>query len=219
MNSKHKIAEQAFYDKAYSDNQTRRGRKYSWELEPSRSLDRIMRKNILKGAQRKMRVLDIGCGDGRHVGAFLKMGFDVVGVDFSSESVKLCRKRFKQTMSKFYSIDITNKRSLKMLGEFDIILDWSVLDHLRTEYQNTYKQNVFNALKNGGHLILTEFDEHLPGLFKNKKFKVVNGHYSRGFTIRELRRLFGDMSMVDSISSTMEDEINKYSFHTVLFRK
>ena len=39
------------------------------------------------------RVLDLGCGSGDHSYYFSQQGFDIVGVDISSEMIKLCKKK------------------------------------------------------------------------------------------------------------------------------
>jgi len=41
----------------------------------------------------KGRVLDIGCGAGRHSIYLQNKGFDVVGIDISSLAIKVCRLR------------------------------------------------------------------------------------------------------------------------------
>ncbi len=43
------------------------------------------------GLESGMRVLDVGCGPGRHSLALARRGFDVVGVDHSAEFVRLAR--------------------------------------------------------------------------------------------------------------------------------
>ena len=34
--------------------------------------------------------LDLGCGEGRHARLLAQMGWDVVGVDLSSEAIRIC---------------------------------------------------------------------------------------------------------------------------------
>ena len=49
-------------------------------------------------------VLDAGCGGGRDIPAFLKKGYQVEGIDFSSETIKRCREQFPE--AKFFDGDI-----------------------------------------------------------------------------------------------------------------
>ncbi len=151
MKKEHLINELAFYRKAFSNNEKRRERKFSWEYAPSRSVVDIVKKNKLAKNTSAKRILDVGCGDGRHMEYFRKLGFEVWGVDFSKEAIKLCRKRFRGDKKVHLKIaDLTVKNILKDLGAFDIVIDWSVLDHIRSQYKKTYLENVKGAIKSHG---------------------------------------------------------------------
>ena len=47
---------------------------------------------LKKKGIRKGKVLDLGCGGGRHVVPFAKEGFESYGIDFSEEAIKLAKK-------------------------------------------------------------------------------------------------------------------------------
>jgi SAM-dependent methyltransferase len=64
-----------------------------------------------------MRVLDVGCGPGRHSLALARRGFDVVGVDHSAAFVRLAREGAGADLSAtFAEVDV---RDLDCPGEFD----------------------------------------------------------------------------------------------------
>jgi SAM-dependent methyltransferase len=65
-----------------------------------------------------MRVLDVGCGPGRHSLALASRGFDVVGVDRSPEFIALAREAAAADglAVEFEEIDV---RDLEHVGEFD----------------------------------------------------------------------------------------------------
>jgi SAM-dependent methyltransferase len=68
-----------------------------------------------------MRVLDVGCGPGRHALALARRGFDVVGVDHSAEFVALARQAAAEE-----GLDVTfvelDVRELAYVGEFDAVV-------------------------------------------------------------------------------------------------
>ena len=197
MKEKQLKLELLFYKEAFTDNIGRRKKGFGWRHSSSKSVMQIVKENNLdKNAQDK-RVLDLGCGDGRHTYFFRKKGFEVVGVDFCKEAIGLCKKRFKKDDKIILEkVDLSVSNSIEKFRKFDIILDWSVLDHIRREYISIYKKNITNAVKKNGFLILVEFDISISGLFKNRDYKVKNGHYSRGYKIFTLVNMFSDRKSV-----------------------
>ena len=65
-----------------------------------------------------MRVLDVGCGPGRHALALARRGVDVVGIDHSAEFVRLAREAAagEGLSAAFEELDV---RELHRPGEFD----------------------------------------------------------------------------------------------------
>ena len=64
------------------------------------------------------RILDIGCGAGRHVLYLQKKGFDVTGIDASPLAIKVCKSR---GLKKAEVMSITETNRLKP-GSFDTLL-------------------------------------------------------------------------------------------------
>jgi len=220
MKCKHLKFELEFYARAFRDNATRREKAISWEYIPSKTIIEIVESNNLAESAECKRALDLGCGDGRHAAYFRKQGFYVVGVDFCEEAVTLCTDRFKEDQKvHLEQIDLTEREALSHLGKFDLVLDWSVLDHIRREYLAIYLQNVIGSVKEGGHLIAAEFDVSVRKLYKGKDFKCRRGHYSRGFTLKGLVESLSPLVLVDYREKVLEDEITRYKFNTVLMGK
>ncbi|MBI2151117.1 class I SAM-dependent methyltransferase [Candidatus Woesearchaeota archaeon] len=41
-------------------------------------------------------IVDVGCGTGRDVNVFSKLGFNVLGIDYSKQEIESCKKRFPE---------------------------------------------------------------------------------------------------------------------------
>src|SRR5438093_12613759 len=67
------------------------------------------------------RVLDVGCGPGRHALGLARLGLEVVGVDRSSDFLDLARDRARQERlgTTFVRLDV---RDLAYDGEFDAVI-------------------------------------------------------------------------------------------------
>src|SRR2546421_12371271 len=65
-----------------------------------------------------MRVLDVGCGPGRHALALGRRGYDVVGVDHSAEFIRLARDA-AATDALAVTFEELDVRDLDRPGEFD----------------------------------------------------------------------------------------------------
>ena len=208
-----------YYSRAFRNNDKRRELNYAnWPYEPSKSVITIITNNQLHKKTNK-RVLDIGCGDGRHIEYFRKLGFEVVGIDFCKAAVDICKKRFKNDSSvKILQRDITKNRSIKDLGMFDLIIDWSVFDHLRRKLISKYKKNLFLALKNNGYLIISVFDRGISEFYKNKDYMIKEGVYYRGYNISTLSNIIKPLILIDYQKKVLEDESSKYRFNTCLFQ-
>lgn len=96
------------------------------------------------------RVLDVGCGTGRHAAILNKKGFDVVGVDLNKEMLNIAKKKNKRI--KFLQ---GNMRTFNLKEEFDIILCLFSTIHYARNYEEIRKtlKNFYKHLRKGGILI------------------------------------------------------------------
>jgi SAM-dependent methyltransferase len=114
---------------------------------------------------------------------------------------------------------MTDEDPVRIDQIFDLILDWSVLDHIREQYVHQYTQNIIDLLSPGGYLIAAEFNHDLPGIPEGQNHKIEDGHYSRAYSIEELQSVWKTLKLIDFIDGRLEDEINNYKLNTVLLKK
>ncbi len=101
------------------------------------------------GANKSLKILEIGCGTGNYLRAFLDKGYDISGVDLSNEMLSVARKKCNCPL---YQGDM---RDFKIDKKFDVILImFDVLSYV-TDNEGVVKtlQNVRNHLNENGKLI------------------------------------------------------------------
>ncbi len=96
-------------------------------LEPDERMPEIAGTFKKKGVK---RVLDLGCGSGRHLVYLSRKGFDVYGIDSSLTGIGLARKWLKKERLKAHlkNQDIYQKLPYKNRS-FDAIISTQVLHH------------------------------------------------------------------------------------------
>ncbi|MEK6878133.1 MAG: class I SAM-dependent methyltransferase, partial [Nanoarchaeota archaeon] len=92
----------------------------------------IFRKNNIR------KILDLGCGYGRHVIYFAKRGFDVSGIDISKEGIKITNSWLKkENLKADLKIGDIYKKLPYPDNSFDAVIATGVIDH--NEIQNIRK--------------------------------------------------------------------------------
>lgn len=111
------------------------------------------------GLEAGRRVLDIGCGPGRHALALARRGIEVVGVDRSEEFVTLARESAGGLPATFEMRDV---RDLRFEEEFDaaICLCQGGFGLLRGEESAALLRSFAAALRPGGRLALSAFSAY-----------------------------------------------------------
>lgn len=122
---------------------------------------------------KSLKILDIGCGTGRHAIELAKRGYNVTGIDLSEDQIKRAREK-AQEAGVTIDFQIQDARNLPFDGEFDvaIMLCEGGFSLMETDEMNfEILKNATKALKNKGKLIFTT----LNGLFP--LFHSVNEFY------------------------------------------
>ncbi|MCX5696554.1 MAG: methyltransferase domain-containing protein [Candidatus Omnitrophica bacterium] len=105
--------------------------------------------SFLKKYNPKGRLLDIGCSQGAFARLVSDMGFEVFGIDPSSEAIKYARENYSLSNTFVSTIDDIPAG----LADFDLVAALEVIEHL--ERPASLLRKSFQLLKPGGRLILT----------------------------------------------------------------
>lgn len=154
---------------------------------------------------RAARILDIGCGTGRHSIELAKRGYTVVGIDLSESLLKRAiEKASEQKLQIVFQKH--DARNLPFLHEFDLVImlcegAFPLMESDEMNFQ--ILQNVANALKPKGKLIFTTLNGLFP-LFHSKEFlnlgtKEVNTTYDN--------HSFDLMTFRDHYTMCVEDDL------------
>jgi len=111
--------------------------------------------SLIKGLNlpRKGKVLDVCCGNGRHSRVLAEMGYEVTGVDLSSDLLNIAKKRNTFHRIRYIKYDI---RDLPYDGEFDITFNlFTSFGYFSSDEKNELAmQRIARSVKPGGHVVI-----------------------------------------------------------------
>jgi len=167
--------------------------------------------DLLKKIQ-PSRMLDIGCGSGQPLLAFLQNGYDAHGFDFSQEMVEESKKLLMSNGMDPLRITVNNMEDIQNIpyGYFDCIVGLGSLYYSRN-FLGTIEQ-VASLIPKGGSLIFSLRNE-LFSLFSmngyTKSF-VVDNFVNKASLSHELRR-----KLEDNLDKCFEQPGVRKSFQTI----
>lgn len=124
------------------------------------------------GYKKDLKILDIGCGTGRHTIELTQRGYDVVGIDLSESLLKRAiEKAAEQNLQ--IAFQRHDARALAFRNQFDLamMLCEGAFPLMETDEMNyQILENAANALKPEGKLIFTTLNGLFPLFHSVKDF-------------------------------------------------
>jgi len=107
-----------------------------------------------KNRKENSKILDAGCGHGRHVVFFAEQGFDVTGIDQSKDAIEVGKKWLdtKNLSAKIEVGDLTNLPYDD--NSFDVIVSFGVLDHILFSDAKKAMKELHRVCSPGGYVYL-----------------------------------------------------------------
>ena len=114
---------------------------------PNEELCRFLGRNYVN--KKNIKILELGCGNGANIPAFIHFKMKVTAIDNSLEAIKLCKKKFyKSKLVKFIYLDMLNIDSLK--NNYDVIVDVFSSYNLNLSQKNILLDKINKKLKKNG---------------------------------------------------------------------
>lgn len=142
-----------------------------WTKGTSNEIDFIMSNVSLK---KESKILDLGCGQGRHSIALADKGFDnVMGIDFAESNIAKARTIAQEHQSPATFIP-ADARKFTLGYKFDCILClYDVIGSFRKEEDNVrIVRSIKRNLKKGGHAIISVMNMELTDAIALHKISI-----------------------------------------------
>ena len=112
-------------------------------------------------------VLDIGCGIGRVAGPLAQLGYNVTGIDSSSEAIASASLSYPE--AKFIELDLTNLDALPLAAFDSCLVMWHSFGYF-SDYENTKViRAIRRRLRSGGRAIFDLFNPNFAKLHAGKQ--------------------------------------------------
>ncbi|MBE9166977.1 class I SAM-dependent methyltransferase [Pleurocapsales cyanobacterium LEGE 06147] len=125
-------------------------------------------------SQNKLKILDLGCGNGSFSYLIAQQGYEVIGIEQSESGIKFARQNFPDCH--FIQGSIYEGIPAELENSFDIVISAEVIEHLY--YPRELVKYARKCLKPNGSLIITT---PYHGYWKNLLLAVsgkMDGHFT-----------------------------------------
>jgi 2-polyprenyl-3-methyl-5-hydroxy-6-metoxy-1,4-benzoquinol methylase len=163
------------------------------------------------GFNKSLKILDVGCGTGRHSIELASRGYDVTGIDLSESQLAKARKVAAERNLNIPFLR-TDARDFNFHGKFDfaIMICEGAFPLMETDEMNfQILQNAFHSLNDTGKLIFTTLNGLFPLFHSVRDF--VNAGSSEGVTGHNS---FDLMTFRDHSTYETSDDLGKHKVLT-----
>lgn len=138
------------------------------------------------------KLLDVGCGEGRHSLAAARLGFNVTAIDYEPLALKRARRAAQARHAKGITFRKADVFRLPFAdASFDVVVDWGCLHHQRKTDWPAYRASLMRVLKPQGYYVLSVFSPRFRFFRSSRRaWHIACGAYRRCFTRREILELF-----------------------------
>jgi ubiquinone/menaquinone biosynthesis C-methylase UbiE len=157
----------------------------------------------LLGSSSADLILDLGCGDGRHLSALSEVSGSTIGLDKSVWGIRRSQQRLR--LEGIPScLTCGDMVALPFVAEcFEAVISIQVIHHnLRDEMLKTIDE-IFRVLRCGGYLLLSVAKFHSGGLWKRECIEIEPNTYvpKEGFEAGIPHHTFTQESLIDAMSA------------------
>jgi SAM-dependent methyltransferase len=203
-----------YFEKAYLSART------PWpSTRPTAAVVRLA--SHLQNSGRTGRVLDLGCGEGRHTFLFARAGFETYGLDYLPLAVQKARAQAPAHELKTGYGFIVGDALLPPFKpqSFDVLIDSGFFHHVKQSAWPAYCQRVTTLLKDESYLQLSVFSsrcQYSPGAQRSRNWVIHQGCYDHFFQQSDFQPLFGKWF---DILDLEEEQFGPLAFWHVLMQK
>jgi len=204
-------SQQKFWETEFSDKSIFPG---IHDNSPTSFLVEFEKKYLKKlGKPEKIKILDIGCGNGRNSLYLSKLGYKVIATDFSGNAIKLARKNDLDSKIKFIHQDIANYWTQIKSHEFDAIADINVTICIPEKGRQRVIGEAKRVLRAKGLYLFcgiarTEWVDKEPGPEVNSTIFSDSGKFEKQYTKEELLETYSDFEVLEYKEKEVVSKIN-----------
>jgi tellurite methyltransferase len=145
------------------------------------------------------RILDLGCGDGRHAVYLSDRGFHVTAIDVSPRAIRKVQHNASQR-GLTIEADVHDLRDLTINGVYDLIIAHGCLHLVEHEHSSRLIREMKAATKAGGYNVVAVFTDAIEPPDDLQPF--IRGLFREG----ELAEAYAGWQFKESCSYVLEDD-------------